>query len=141
MPSRKGDGPAPGPQGAADFEELVAARIALVVIEEVAVIALLAFAVTVDEVQPDAPAGEHRDGVDLLHEGGRRAQSGADGDEELDPFRHHAEGSRKHDRIGAVRAERREQVFEARPLGAPAERDMRLEIGDARDLGSGSGRA
>src|SRR5262249_56447237 len=61
IPSRIRDRAVPGPQGAADVEEFVAARIALFALEEVAIVALLAVAVTVDEVQPDASPGEHCD--------------------------------------------------------------------------------
>ncbi len=117
------------PEPAHDREELAAALVAAVLVEEVAVGALLVGLAAGDDVEQEAAAGEVLEGRGHLGGQRRRGEAGPERDEELEPLRERGEHRRGEPRVLAPRAGRGQRGLEAELLGAAGDLP---EVGHAR---------
>ena len=124
-----------GPEPAHDREELAAALVALVLVEEVAVGALLVRLAAGDDVEQQAAPAEVLEGRGHLGGQGRRRQAGAEGDEELEPLRERGEHRGGEPGVLAPGAGRGQRGLEAELLGAAG--DL-AEVGHAGRAAGGA---
>ena len=103
------------PERLADGEEFRRSRIALVVVEKVAVGALFLRRVSGNDIETDPALGQSGERVDLLAKDRRRLQAGAAGDDKLNVARAGAQRRGEHDRIGLARADVDQQAGNAKP--------------------------
>jgi hypothetical protein len=107
---------------AEDVEKLAGARIAGVVVEEVAVGALFHRVTAGDDVEPQPAAGQLLEGGRLLGDQGRQREPGPQRDEELQPLGDRRQRRADDPRVQAARADGRQHPGETRLLGGPGDR-------------------
>ena len=103
-------------------------RVALVLVEEVAVAALLGVVAADDDVEEQPPAGDPLVGRGHLRGERRREERGPEGDEELEPLGLLRQRGGQHPGVGAPARDRRQRRLEAGLLGGA--RDL-PEVGEA----------
>ena len=106
------------PEPADDLEELVAAPVPVVLVEEVAEHPLLVALAAGDDVQEQAAAGQVLEGAGHLGGQERRRQPGPERDQELQPLRERAEHGGRDPGVLAPGPGRRQCRLEAELLGA-----------------------
>jgi hypothetical protein len=116
------------PEGMANRKELRGTLISLVMIEEVAVVALFQRRMSGNDIEADASVDQCGNRVDLLNEDGRRLQAGAAGDQEFEISGRGAERGRQHERIGFSRADVDQEPGKAEVFGKTTKFRLRRQV-------------